>query len=113
MRGCNDGRVPLFWVADVIVATNSLVVIVAVCASVFTSCPRPRRCYRQSCRQRHRQLFQRRLIIVVIVRSNESPRRQRQRRRCHATAMPAVTMQRRSDDPKRHRRIMAAEIRVA
>jgi hypothetical protein len=46
MRGCDDGRVPLFWVADVVVANNSLVVIVDVCASVFTSCPRPRRCYR-------------------------------------------------------------------
>jgi hypothetical protein len=42
MRGCGDGRVPLFWVADIVVATNSLVVIVAVCASVFTSRPRPR-----------------------------------------------------------------------
>ena len=37
MRGCDDGRVLLFWVADVVVATNSLVVIVDVCASVFTS----------------------------------------------------------------------------
>jgi hypothetical protein len=35
MRGCNDGRVPLFLVADVVVSTNSLVVIVAICASVF------------------------------------------------------------------------------
>jgi hypothetical protein len=37
MRGCGDGRVSLFWVADVVVATNSLVVIIAVFASVFTS----------------------------------------------------------------------------
>jgi hypothetical protein len=80
MRGCDDGRVPLFWVADVVVATNSLVVIVAVCNSVFTSRPRPRRCYRRSRRQWRRQSFQRRLIIVVIVHSNESPRRRRRRR---------------------------------
>jgi hypothetical protein len=37
MRGCNDGRVPLFLVADVVVSTNSLVVIVAICASVCAS----------------------------------------------------------------------------
>jgi hypothetical protein len=108
MRGCDDGRVPLFWVADVVVATNSLAVIVAVCASVFTSCPHPRRCYRQSRRQWCRQSFQRCLIIVVIVRSNESPRRRRRRQRCHATAMPAATTQWRSDDPERHHGIMAA-----
>ncbi len=37
MRGCDDGRVPLFWVVDVVIATNSLVIIIAICTSIFTS----------------------------------------------------------------------------
>ena len=37
MRGCDNGRVPLFWVADVVVATDSLVVIVPICVFIFTS----------------------------------------------------------------------------